>query len=187
MRFTQENYPHKISEFISEERIKSKTFELGAQITKDYKNSVSAEKPLVLICVLKGSILFTADLARAIDIPVEIEAIGVSSYGDGKESSGKVKRTVGLSKDLEGRDVIIVEDIVDTGLSAQFLLKDLGLHKPKSLKFCSLLEKPDKNTLNIRVDYLGFSIEDKFVIGYGLDFAGLYRNLPFVGLMEGDV
>ena len=159
--------------------IAQRVAELGAQITAEYK-----DRPLVLIVVLKGSFVFAADLARAIDLPLRIDFLGVRSYGEGTESSGVVQITQDLSRPIEGEDVIIVEDIVDTGLTIAHLVDLLRTRQPRSVKICSLLHKPARARVHVAVDYLGFTIEDKFVIGYGLDFAERYRNLPYIGVVE---
>jgi len=164
---------------ISAEEIAARVEELGAEISKDY-----AGQKLVLVCVLKGSFVFTADLARAIDGHVRIEFLGVRSYGEGTESSGVVQITQDLTKSVEGENVLIVEDIVDTGLTLSHLLDLFRTRKPASVKVCSLLHKPARTRIEVPVDYLGFTIEDKFVVGYGLDWAQRYRNLPFVGVVE---
>lgn len=157
---------------------------LGAAIAKEYPDVAKGEAELVVVGILKGSFIFLADLVRAIDLPCAIEFMGVSSYGDATESSGVVQVTQDLSKPVQGKHLLVVEDIVDTGLTMKYLLENLQTRGPKSLKLASLLEKPTKNTAKIKVDFLGFSIEDKFVVGYGLDAAGIYRNLPFVGLVK---
>ena len=164
---------------ISAEQIAQRVAELGAQISKDYKG-----EKLVLICVLKGSFVFTADLARAIDGQLRIDFLAVQSYGDDTHTSGVVQITQDLTKSIEGEHVLLVEDIVDTGLTIAHLLDLLRTRKPASLKVCSLLHKPARTKIEVPIDYLGFTIEDKFVIGYGLDWAQRYRNLPFVGLVE---
>jgi hypoxanthine phosphoribosyltransferase len=153
--------------------------ELGAQITKDY-----ADRPLVLVCVLKGSFVFASDLMRAIDLPLRVDFLGVRSYGEGTETSGVVQITQDLSRPIEHEDVLIVEDIVDTGLTIAHLIDLLRTRQPHSVKVCSLLHKPARARIAVKVDYLGFTIEDKFVVGYGLDFAEKYRNLPYIGLVE---
>jgi hypoxanthine phosphoribosyltransferase len=154
---------------------------LGAQLAKDY-----AEKDLVLVVVLKGSFIFAADLARAIDLPLRIDFLGVRSYGEGTESSGVVQITNDLSKPIAGADVVIVEDIVDTGLTIAHLMDLFRTRNPRSVKVCSLLHKPSRSRVQVNVDYLGFTIEDKFVVGYGLDFAEKHRNLPYIGVVERD-
>jgi len=164
---------------LSREQIAERVCELGAQIAKDY-----AGRRLVLVCVLKGSFVFTSDLARAIDGTLRIEFLGVRSYGEGTSSSGVVQITQDLSKPIEGEDILIVEDIVDTGLTIAHLLDLLRTRKPASVKVCSLLHKPARSRVVVPIDYLGFTIEDKFVVGYGLDWAENYRNLPFIGVVE---
>lgn len=166
---------------ITQEQIAARVRELGAQIAKDY-----AEKDLVLVVVLKGSFIFAADLSRAIDLPLRIDFLGVRSYGEGTETSGVVQITNDLSKPIAGADVVIVEDIVDTGLTIAHLMDLFRTRNPRSVKVCSLLHKPSRSRVHVNVDYLGFTIEDKFVVGYGLDFAEKYRNLPYIGVVERD-
>jgi len=165
---------------IDAQKIQARIQELGAQITKDYEG-----KRLVMVCVLKGSFVFTADLARVIDnTTLRVEFLGVRSYGEGTNTTGVVQITQDLSKPIEGEDVLIVEDIVDTGLTIAHLLELLGTRKPASLKVCALLHKPARTRVEVPIDYLGFTIEDKFVIGYGLDWNERYRNLPMIGVVE---
>jgi len=164
---------------LSEEQIRERVKELGAQIAGDYQG-----EKLVLVCVLKGSFVFTADLARAIDSLLRIEFLGVQSYGEGTESSGVVQITQDLTKSIEGEHVLLVEDIVDTGLTIAHLLDLFRTRKPASVKVCALLHKPARTRIEVPIDYLGFTIEDKFVVGYGLDWAQRYRNLPFIGVVE---
>jgi hypoxanthine phosphoribosyltransferase len=166
---------------ITQEQIAARVRELGAQLAKDY-----AEKDLVLVVVLKGSFIFAADLARAIDLPLRIDFLGVRSYGEGTESSGVVQITNDLSKPIARADVVIVEDIVDTGLTIAHLMDLFRTRNPRSVKVCSLLHKPSRSRVQVNVDYLGFTIEDKFVVGYGLDFAEKHRNLPYIGVVERD-
>jgi hypoxanthine phosphoribosyltransferase len=163
----------------SEEQIRSRVREIGEQIQADYQG-----KELVLLCVLKGAILFAADLARAIDLPLSLDFISLSSYGEATESSGVVKITSDLTKPIEGKHVLIIEDIIDTGLTMSFLLENLQARHPASLKVCTLLEKPSRAKTKVPIDYKGFVIEDKFVVGYGLDFDEKYRNMPFIGVMR---
>jgi len=172
-------YEREIDVMIREASLQAKVRELGAQITRDY-----AGRELTLVGVLKGSIFFLSDLARAIDLPVRIELMGVSSYLDGNESSGEVRITHDVSAPMGGRHLLLVEDIVDTGLTMQFLLDNLKARHPASLKVCVLLEKPARMKCNVAIDYRGFVIEDRFVVGYGLDYSEKYRNLPFVGGMR---
>lgn len=161
---------------LSEEQIQQRIRELGAQITKDY-----AGKDLTIVAVLKGSFLFVADLVRHIHLPMEIEFLGVSSYGERTHTSGVVKFTQDLSQPVNDKDVLFVEDIVDTGLTMKYLLDNFATRMPKSVKVCSLLYKPSNCKVHVDIHYLGFTIEDHFVIGYGLDLAEKYRNLPYIG------
>ncbi len=169
----------RIVTMLDRETIAKRVAELGAQITKDYRDG-----SLVLICVLKGSFVFASDLARAIDLPLRIDFLGVRSYGEGTETSGVVQITQDLSRPIEHEDVLLVEDIVDTGLTIAHLMDLLRTRQPRSVKVCSLLHKPVRARVQVKVDYLGFTIEDKFVVGYGLDFAERYRNLPYIGIVE---
>ena len=169
----------RIRTLISSEQIQKRVQELGAEITRDYDG-----RSLVLICVLKGSFVFAADLARAIDLPLRIEFLGVQSYGDDTESSGVVQITQDLTKPVEGEDVLVVEDIVDTGLTLHYLTDQLSARHPASVKVCSLLHKPSRKKMDVGIDYLGFTVEDVFVVGYGLDWAQRYRNLPMIGVVE---
>lgn len=168
-----------ISTMFSAEELAARVRELGAQISKDY-----AGQRVVLVCVLKGSFVFTADLARAITIPLRVDFLGTQSYGEGTSSSGVVQITQDLTKPIEGENVLIVEDIVDTGLTISHLLDLLRVRKPASVKVCALLHKPARTRIAVPIDYLGFTIEDKFVVGYGLDWGELHRNLPFIGVVE---
>lgn len=164
---------------LSAEEIAAKTAELGKQITEDYRG-----KNLLVVTVLKGSAIFAADLVRQIDLPLQMDFICTSSYGASTKSSGVVQIVKDIDQDLDGFDVLVVEDIVDTGLTLSYLLKLLQVRNPASLKMCSLLEKPARRQVPVSVDYLGFTIEDHFVIGYGLDYSGRYRNLPYIGVLE---
>jgi hypoxanthine phosphoribosyltransferase len=168
-----------VSTLLSTDQIAARVREIGAQITKDYEG-----RRLVLVSVLKGSFIFTADLCRAIDTQLRIEFLGVRSYGEGTSTSGVVQITQDLSKPIEGEDVLIVEDIVDTGLTIAHLLELFRTRHPASIKVCSLLHKPARTKIEVPIDYLGFTIEDRFVVGYGLDWAERYRNLPFIGVVE---
>jgi hypoxanthine phosphoribosyltransferase len=169
----------RIVTMLPREEIQKRVSELGAQITSDYKDGA-----LVLICVLKGSFVFAADLMRAIDLPLRVDFLGVRSYGEGTETSGVVQITQDLSRPIEHEDIVIVEDIVDTGLTIAHLMDLLRTRSPRSVKVCALLHKPSRSRIQVKVDYLGFTIEDKFVVGYGLDFAEKHRNLPFIGVVE---
>jgi hypoxanthine phosphoribosyltransferase len=169
----------RIKIMLSAEEIAARVRELGAQITRDY-----VDRALVLVCVLKGSFVFASDLARAIDLPLRIDFLGVRSYGEGTESSGVVQITQDLSKPIALEDVLIVEDIVDSGLTIAHLMDLFRTRQPRSVRVCSLLHKPARAKVEVKIDYLGFNIEDKFVVGYGLDFAEKYRNLPYIGVVE---
>jgi hypoxanthine phosphoribosyltransferase len=169
----------RINTMLSAEDITRRVKELGAQITRDY-----ADRTLVLVCVLKGSFVFASDLARSIDLPLRVDFLGVRSYGEGTESSGVVQITQDLSKPIALEDVLIVEDIVDTGLTIAHLMDLFRTRQPRSVKVCALLHKPARSKVEVKIDYLGFTIEDRFVVGYGLDFAEKYRNLPFIGVVE---
>ncbi|MBT8495204.1 MAG: hypoxanthine phosphoribosyltransferase [Deltaproteobacteria bacterium] len=167
---------------LSEDEIQKRIAELGAEITRDYQD---VGDDLVLVCVLKGSIHFTSDLARHISLPLIHEFIGISSYGNETRSSGVVQITADLSRPIEDKHVIVVEDIIDTGLTAHYLMDNLQTRKPASLKLCSLLHKPARTEAEVTIDYLGFTVPDKFVVGYGLDIAQRWRNLNFIGYVEG--
>ena len=173
----------KISVLISEEEIQNRLKELGAEISRDY-----AGKSLHMICSLKGGVFFMTDLSKHVDpeVPVTMDFMAVSSYGTGvRSSSGIVRIVKDLDQPIEGRDVLVVEDIIDSGNTLSYLLKVLGERKPASLKLCTLLDKPSRREVDVHVDYVGFEIEDKFVLGYGLDYDQIYRNLPYVGVKEG--
>ncbi|MCB9653879.1 MAG: hypoxanthine phosphoribosyltransferase [Deltaproteobacteria bacterium] len=164
---------------ISEEAIRSRVFELAAEISRDF-----AGRELTVVGVLNGSFVFMADLVRAIDLPLRCDFLGLSSYGSATESSGVVAITKDLAVPIEGRDILVVEDIVDTGLTLAYLQENLSTRHPRSVKVATLLSKPDRRKVEVSVDYLGFTIEDRFVVGYGLDFDGIFRNLRYIGLME---
>lgn len=164
---------------LQEEELKQRVRELGAQITEDYR-----DQELILITVLRGSYIFMADLSRAIDRPCVIDFMSVSSYGKGTKSSGQVQITKDLSEDIEGKHVIVVEDILDSGNTLSYLLEILEARKPASVRLCTLLDKPDRRVKDIKADYCGFTIPDAFVVGYGLDFAEKYRNLPYIGILK---
>jgi hypoxanthine phosphoribosyltransferase len=166
----------RVRELISAERIAERVAELGRAVTADYRG-----RPLVLLVILKGSFVFAADLARAIELPLSVEFLGVASYGDGTESSGAVQITHDLTAPIEGKDVLVVEDIVDTGLTLSYILRLLEARRPASLRVCALLEKPGRRKTPIDVAYVGFPLGDEFVVGYGLDWAQRYRNLSFIG------
>jgi hypoxanthine phosphoribosyltransferase len=164
---------------ISAEQIQARVRELGAQISADYSG-----RELVLVGVLKGSWIFLADLARAISLPdLRVEFLGVQSYGDETTSSGVVQITFDLTKPIDGKHVLVVEDIVDTGLTMDYIIDNLRTRHPASVKLCALLHKPSRMKKPCTIDYLGFTIPDLFVVGYGLDYAQKYRNLPYIGIM----
>ena len=154
--------------------------ELGAQITEEY-----AGKDLLLVCVLKGAVFFLSDLMRQVDVPCEVDFMAVASYGSATESSGVVRIIKDLDTPIEGRDVLIVEDIVDSGLTLQYLRRSLETRRPASLEVCALLTKPDRRAVEVPARYVGFEIPDKFAVGYGLDHAEKYRNLPYVAALTG--
>lgn len=164
---------------ITGEEIREKTAELARQITADYK-----DKDPLLICILKGGLMFLADLTRQIHLPLEIDFMAVSSYGDATESSGVVRILMDLERNIQGRHVLIVEDIIDTGRTLNYIIHNLRTRGPASIKICTLLNKPARRVLDIPLDYVGFVIPDRFVVGYGLDYGEIYRNLPFVGVLK---
>jgi hypoxanthine phosphoribosyltransferase len=164
---------------ISEEQLKAKVRELAAQISEDYKG-----KDLVLVGVLKGAVMFMVDLARALELPLEMDFMAVSSYGASTSSSGVVRIIKDLDASIEGRDILIVEDIVDTGLTLKYICDNLLTREPSSLRICALLNKHKERKADVKIDYVGFDLPDKFVVGYGLDYAENYRNLPFIGLLS---
>lgn len=165
---------------ISEEDVDKRIEEMGRQISEDY-----AGKQVHLICILKGSVFFMCELAKRITVPVSMDFMSVSSYGDGTKSSGIVKIAKDLDETLEGKEVLVIEDIIDSGRTLYYLMDVLQKRNPKSLKLCTLLDKPDRRVTDVKVDYVGFAIPDEFVVGYGLDYAQKYRNLPYIGVVEG--
>ena len=167
---------------LSTDELQARVAELGRQLSVDY-----AGRDPVLISVLKGSIVFLADLIRAMEIPLSLDLMEVSSYGSGTETSGQVRILKDLSRPIEGRDVIVVEDIIDTGLTLNYLLRYLAERNPASMRICCLLDKPARRLAEIDIDYVGFTIPDRFVIGYGLDYDERYRNLPYVGVLRPSV
>lgn len=170
-----------VSVYISQEDIKKKVEEMGRRITEDYKGS---DKKLILVSVLKGSVVFMADLMRAIDLPLSIDFMIVSSYGSGTASRGNVKIIKDLDINVSDYDILIVEDILDSGYTLSKLMEVLRTRKPKSLKLCTFLNKPDRRVVPVELDYCGFDIPDEFVVGYGLDYDERYRNLPYVGIVH---
>ncbi len=172
-------WTQQIEVLIPEERIRARIAELGAEITREYR-----DRELTLVGVLKGSFLFMADLARAVDLPLTCDFLGVSSYGDRTKSSGVIRITSDLSRPVDGKDILIVEDIVDSGLTVRYLLSNLATRQPKSVRVCALLDKPARRVVEVPIDYAGFPIGDRFVIGYGLDYQGRYRNLRYIGALH---
>ncbi|MFY9176618.1 MAG: hypoxanthine phosphoribosyltransferase [Caldicoprobacterales bacterium] len=164
---------------IDEETIMKRVAEMGAEITKDYQG-----KELVVIGILRGGVIFMSDLVKQIKLPLFMDFMAVSSYGMSTKSSGVVRILKDLNEDIEGKDVLIVEDIVDTGLTLHYLVDYIKSRKPKSVKVCCFLDKPSRRKVDVRADYVGFEIPDEFVIGYGLDYAQKYRNLPYVSVLE---
>ena len=169
-----------VETLIDAERLAARVTELGAEITRDYEG-----KELVLVVVLRGSFVFAADLARAIDLPLTVDFLGLRSYGASTQSSGVVQITKDLTQPVTDKDILVVEDIVDTGLTMQFLLKRFEAARPRSVRIASLLKKPARSRVPVTIDYLGFTVEDVFVVGYGLDYDQHYRNLPFLGRLVG--
>ena len=164
---------------VTQEQMRARIREMGRQISSDY-----AGKDLVLVGVLKGAYAFYADLARAIRIPVRVDFIVVTSYGSRTKTSGKVKLVTKLTEEIKGKDVLLIEDIVDSGLTVQHLLKSLAKKKPRSIKVCTLLSKPDRRAVDVHVEYVGFKIPDQYVVGYGLDYQQKYRNLPYLAVLD---
>ncbi len=169
----------KISVLIPEEKIEKRVRELADQISGDYKG-----EDVLLICILKGSVFYTCELAKRLSVPVKLDFMSVSSYGDDTVSSGRVKIIKDLDDSITGKNVIVVEDIIDSGRTLAHLLAVLKVREPKSIKLCTLLDKPDRREVEVNVDYVGFTIPDAFVVGYGLDYKQMYRNLPYVGVLE---
>jgi hypoxanthine phosphoribosyltransferase len=169
----------KITTIISEEEIDRKIRELGKQISEDFKG-----QEVTLICILKGAATFACDLAKRIECPVTMEYMRCSSYGNETESSGVVKITLDLDEPIRNKNILVVEDIIDTGRSMAYLMEILKQRGPAQLKLCALLDKPDRRVADVDIDYTGFVIPDKFIVGYGLDYAQKYRNLPFIGVVD---
>lgn len=164
---------------IGKEELKKRVAELGAEISKDYKG-----ESILAICVLKGAVLFMSDLIRELNVETKIDFMAVSSYGASTESTGVVRILKDLDFNIEGENVIIVEDIIDSGLTLKYLKEYLMARNPKSLKICTLLDKPERRVADVKADYIGFSIENKFIVGYGLDYNQMYRNLPYISYLE---
>ena len=177
----EETVERKISVMITEEEIQKSLVELGEELSRDY-----AGRSIHMICVLKGGVYFMTDLSKHIDqnIPVSLDFMAVSSYGNERESTGIVRILKDLDESLQGKDVLVVEDIIDSGHTLSYLLEMLKDRKPASLKLCTLLDKPQRRTVDVHVDYVGFRIEDKFVLGYGLDYDQYYRNLPYIAVVD---
>lgn len=169
-----------IKVLVPEEEVDKRIEELGRKISEDY-----AGRQVHLICVLKGGVFFMCELAKRISVPVSMDFMSVGSYGDGTASSGVVKIAKDLDETLEGKDVLVVEDIIDSGRTLSYLLEVFKNRGPRSLKLCTLLDKPERRVKDVKVDYVGFNIPDEFVVGYGLDYAQKYRNLPYIGVVEG--
>ena len=167
---------------IDEEPLQARIAELGAEISRDY-----AGRDLLLVGVLKGAVFFLADLMRELSVPCEIDFMAISSYGAGTDSSGVVRILKDLDMNIAGRDVLVVEDIIDSGLTLSYLMRSLTARKPASLEVCTLLTKPERREIDVPVRYVGFEIPNRFVIGYGLDFAERYRNLPYVAVLHPDL
>ncbi len=171
----------KVKVLLSEEEVDARIREIGEQISKDYEG-----KEIHLVCVLKGGTFFMCELAKRITVPVSLDFMAVSSYGSGTESSGVIKIVKDLDEPLMGKDVIVIEDIIDSGRTLSHLLKMLQERKPASLRLCTLLDKPERRVVDVDIDYTGFQIPDEFIVGYGLDYAQKYRNLPYIGIVEFD-
>jgi hypoxanthine phosphoribosyltransferase len=183
---TAELYPGDIkSVLLSEDVIRAKVGELGARVGADYRDAVESNgQDLLLITVLKGAVFFVTDLARSIPLPTQLEFMAVSSYGSSTSSSGVVRILKDLDRDINDRDVLIVEDIVDSGLTLSWLLRNLATRHPRSLQVCTLMRKPDAARANVDIAYVGFDIPNEFVVGYGLDYAERYRDLPYIGTLD---
>ena len=169
----------RIRELISEKDIAQRIVELGAQISADYQG-----ESVFMLCVLKGGVYFTTELSKRMSVPVSLDFMAVSSYGMETESSGVVKIIKDLDESIEGKNVLVVEDIIDSGRTLSLLLENLRQRNPKTLKLCTLLNKPARRVTDIQVDYVGYEIPDEFVVGYGMDYAQKYRNLPYIGVVE---
>lgn len=167
---------------VSEEQLKKRIAEIAKEISEDY-----AGKEPVMVAVLKGSVMFFTDLVRQLDLPVTLDFMAISSYGAGVASSGEVKIIKDIDGKIGGKDVIIVEDIVDSGYSMNCLLKLFATRSPRSVRVCALLDKPSRREIPVQIDYAGFEIENEFVVGYGLDYAGKYRNIPYIGVLKKEV
>ncbi|MBQ4529994.1 MAG: hypoxanthine phosphoribosyltransferase [Lachnospiraceae bacterium] len=169
----------KVRILLSEEEVNAKIDQVANQISKDYEG-----KEIHLLCVLKGGVFFMCELAKRITVPVSMDFMALSSYGNGTESSGNIKVKKELDESIEGKEVLIVEDIVDSGRTLSYLVEELGKRNPTSIRLCTLLDKPERRVVDIHADYTCFEIPDEFVVGYGLDYAQRYRNLPYIGVVE---
>ena len=179
-----ELYPGDIkSVLLSEDQVQARVAELGVLVGDDYRDVVG-DQDLLLVTVLKGAVMFVTDLARAIPLPTQLEFMAVSSYGSSTSSSGVVRILKDLDRDINDRDVLIVEDIVDSGLTLSWLLRNLATRHPRSLRVCTLLRKPDAMRADVDIAYIGFDIPNEFVVGYGLDYAERYRDLPYIGTLD---
>lgn len=167
---------------VDEEALQLKIKELGEQITKDYQG-----KELLVVCILKGAVMFVSDLIKRIDLPLEIDFMAISSYGNSTKSSGIVRIMKDLNEDIKGKHILIVEDIIDSGLTLSYLIDNLKSREPASVAICTLLDKPDNRKTDIDIMYTGFVVPDEFVVGYGLDYAEKYRNLPFIAVLKEEV
>ncbi len=164
---------------IEEEKLNERIAEIGATISKDYEG-----EQVCLICILKGATFFACELSKRITVPVDLEFMAVSSYGDSTESSGVIEVKWDLEESIENKNVIVVEDIIDTGRTLKYLLEELHGRGPKSVKLCAMLDKPQRRVVDVKPDYVGFEVPDEFVVGYGLDYSQRYRNLPYIGILE---
>jgi len=164
---------------ISETQLKTRVQEMAQKLTEDFRG-----RELVVVAVLKGALVFCSDLIRHMDLPLEMEVLGVSSYPRGAETTGEVRLTFDLTQPLGGKHLLLVEDIVDTGLTVDFLIQTFEARKPASINICALLHKPSRTRVHVPIDYTGFTVEDHFLVGYGLDHGGRYRNLPFIGIFN---
>ncbi len=169
----------RITVMISEQDVEARIQQLAEKISSDYEG-----KELHLICILKGSVFFTCELAKRLTIPVTMDFMSVSSYGNDTKTSGVVRLVKDLDEPIEGKDVLVIEDIIDSGRTLSYLLKNMQNRRPASLRLCTLLDKPDRRVTEVEVDYTGFEIPDEFVVGYGLDYAQKYRNLPYIGVVH---
>ncbi|WP_326908152.1 hypoxanthine phosphoribosyltransferase [Sedimentibacter sp. MB31-C6] len=167
---------------IDEDILQSKVRELGMKITEDYRG-----KDLHLICVLKGAVIFLSDLMKRIELPLDIDFMAISSYGSGTKSSGVVRILKDLDAGIEGKDVLIVEDIIDSGLTLSYLMENLKARGPKSVEICTILDKPSRRTIDLNIKYTGFQVPDEFVVGYGLDYDEKYRNLPYIAVLKEEI